>query len=283
MNRRRALAQLPLGGAALLATLAGAKPAAAQAPAQTPYTEVFYGSGGLNIQAYYYRPAGSGPFPLVIYNHGSRPNGERTSLPFLYIGALFTRAGYAVLVPERRGYGKSDGQTHAEEFGRDVGPSLVARLNEETEDVLAAFDFAATLPGVDRQRSAIVGWSLGGIITMFTVARSAAFRCAIAQAGGALTWDRSPAVRAALTAAARGAQAPTLMMIAANDRTTAAVTTLDAAMTAAGRPHDVHIYPPFTPPRNTVAGMPPGHLIFGAAGASIWGDDAVAYLRQYLG
>jgi hypothetical protein len=53
-------------------------------------------------------------------------------------------------------------------------------------------------------------------------------------------------------------------------------------MTAAGRPHEVRIYPPFTPPRNTVAGMPPGHLIFGTAGVGIWGDDAVAYLRRYL-
>jgi dienelactone hydrolase len=278
MNRRQALA-------GVLATLGRAPRASAQALAQAPgpYTEVYYGSGGLNIQAYYYRPAGNGPFPLVIYNHGSRPTGERNSLPFLYIGALFTRAGYAVLVPERRGYGKSDGQTHADEFGRDVGPALVARLHEETEDVLSALDFAATLPGVDRQRSAVVGWSLGGIITIFAVARSAAFRCAIAQAGGALTWNRSPAVRAALTEAARGAQAPLMMMIAENDRSTAPVTVLDAEMTAAGRPHDIRIYPPFTPPRNPVPGMAPGHLIFGVAGARIWGDDAVAYLRRYLG
>src|SRR5437879_1217018 len=128
MNRRQAL-----GGAISLAALGRRQGAHAQAqPPQEAYTEAFHRSGNLNIQAYLYRPAGSGPFPLVIYNHGSRPNGERNSLPFRYIGALFTRAGYAVLVPERRGYGRSDGTTHAEEFGRDIGPRLVARLNEET-------------------------------------------------------------------------------------------------------------------------------------------------------
>lgn len=44
-----------------------------------PYTEVFYPSGPLRIQAYLYRPPGNGPFPLVIYNHGSRASRERES------------------------------------------------------------------------------------------------------------------------------------------------------------------------------------------------------------
>ena len=45
---------------------------ATQALAQsTAYTEVFYASGTFRIQAYLYRPPGDGPFPLIIYNHGS--------------------------------------------------------------------------------------------------------------------------------------------------------------------------------------------------------------------
>ena len=36
------------------------------------YTEVLYPSGGLRIQAYMYKPDGNGPFPVVVYNHGSR-------------------------------------------------------------------------------------------------------------------------------------------------------------------------------------------------------------------
>src|SRR6266404_9994277 len=63
-----------------------------------PYTEVFYPSGPLRIQAYLYRPPGNGPFPLVIYNHGSRNGRERQSVPFEYIGRMLTRAGYVVLV-----------------------------------------------------------------------------------------------------------------------------------------------------------------------------------------
>src|SRR5207253_11454116 len=47
--------------------------AQSQSPADSAYTEVFYPSGSLRIQAYLYKPDGDGPFPVVIYNHGSRP------------------------------------------------------------------------------------------------------------------------------------------------------------------------------------------------------------------
>src|SRR5262245_17649882 len=95
-----------------------------QSPADSAYTEVFYPSGKLRIQAYLYKPNGDGPFPVVIYNHGSRPTRERHSVPFEYIGRLLARAGYVVLVPERRGYGGSDGPTWSEEISNDKGAAV---------------------------------------------------------------------------------------------------------------------------------------------------------------
>lgn len=50
--------------------------------ADPTYTEVFYPSAGLRIQAYLYRPDGDGPFPVVIYNHGSRAGQERQPRSF---------------------------------------------------------------------------------------------------------------------------------------------------------------------------------------------------------
>ena len=61
-----------------------------------------------------------------------------------------------------------------------VGP----RLEEETDDVLAALDYLRTLPLVDTNRIGIMGWSFGGIVTMFAVSRSTAFAVAVDQAGG---------------------------------------------------------------------------------------------------
>ena len=91
------------------------------------YVDVHYPSGGLRIQAYLYKPDGEGPFPAVIYNHGSRAGRERQSVPFEYIGELLTPAGYVVLVSERRGYGNSDGPTWSEDVGNNRG-RFVARL-----------------------------------------------------------------------------------------------------------------------------------------------------------
>jgi dipeptidyl aminopeptidase/acylaminoacyl peptidase len=90
--------------------------------AQQPYTEISYQSSGLRIQGYFYQPAGSGPFPTLIYNHGSRDGFERRSIPWVRLAGLYVAAGYAVLVSERRGYGRSDGR------GRNARPRRGCRF-----------------------------------------------------------------------------------------------------------------------------------------------------------
>jgi dienelactone hydrolase len=262
------------GGAALWPTRSFA-----QADIAGP-SELSYRSGSLNIQAHFYQPPGSGKFPLIIYNHGSRPK-EREPRPFPYIGKMFAQAGFAVLVPERRGYGKSDGRTYSQEVGGNLGAAAVTRLQAETDDVLAALAHAKTVDTVDPGRIGIAGWSLGGIITMFAVARSPAFRAALNQAGGALMWPRSPAVQDALRDAGRAAQAPVMLMVAENDRTTNSITEVAAAMRTANRPHEVKIYPPFRP-REASLPLAPGHAIFGADGVSIWRNDAVGFFNRRL-
>jgi dienelactone hydrolase len=254
------------------------------------YTEVYYYSGRLRIQAYLYRPPGNGPFPLVIYNHGSRENRERESRPFSYVGGILLQSGYAVLVPERRGYGRSDGLTYTEEMRQTLGrrgaavesPQFVGRLQAEADDVLSALEFIRTLPFVDQPRLGIMGWSFGGIVTMFAVSRSSVFRAAVDQAGGALTWDGSAALREALLAAARQVRSPVLLMVAQNDRTTASITTLASALQAQNPATELIIYPPFTPSRNPRS-TAPGHLIFSEEGSAIWENDVRTFFSKHLG
>jgi dienelactone hydrolase len=254
-----------------------------QSPVDSAYTEVFYPSGSLRIQAYLYKPDGDGPFPVVIYNHGSRAGRERRSMPFEYIGRLLTRAGYVVLVPERRGYGGSDGPTWSEDVGNDRGQRFIARLQEETDDVLAARDYLRTLPFADTKRIGIMGWSLGGIVTMFAVSRSSAFAVAIDQAGAALTWDGSAQVRSALIAAAEHGTTPALLLVAQNDRTTASITTLADIFTKRGVPHRMVIYEPFAPQQAGGAATAPGHMVFSAQGTQVWERDVLEFLGRYLG
>jgi dienelactone hydrolase len=252
-----------------------------QAAAEPTYAEVFYPSGDLRIQAYLYKPNGEGPFPVVIYNHGSRAWHERRQVPFEYIGRLLTQAGYAVLVPERRGYGRSDGPTWSEEVGYDQGSRYLARLQAETDDVLAALDYLRTLPFADTQRMGIMGWSSGGIVTLFAVSRSPAFAVAVDQAGGALAWDENAGVRSALIAAAEQATTPVLLLVAQNDRTTASSTTLADIFKKRGVPHRMVIYEPFTPPL-PYATNAPGHLVFSVQGTHVWATDVLEFLGRYL-
>ena len=255
--------------------------ARAQPAEPAPYTELFYPSGKLRIQAYLYRPEGNGPFPVVIYNHGSRVGHDRESVPFRYIGAMLARAGYVVLVPERRGYGKSDGATWREEAGNDPA-RIMQRLQDETDDVLAGVDYLRTLDFVDAKRLGIMGWSFGGIVTMLAASRGTTFAAAVDQAGGALSWDGSAPMRAALTAAARRSTTPTLFQVAANDRTTESITTLAAIFDERRVPNRAIVYPPFTPAAGGLA-IAPGHLVFSAQGMAVWERDVLEFLGRYLG
>jgi dienelactone hydrolase len=251
--------------------------AAAIAYGQSPeYSDVFYRSGSLRIEAHLYKPEGDGPFPVVIYNHGSRDGHERDSVPFRYVGSMLVRAGYVVLVPERRGYGKSDGMVWREET-RNNPSRVVARLQAEAGDVLAAIDYLGTLPFADTKRMGIMGWSFGGIVTMFAASRSTAFSAAVDQAGGSLSWDTNASLRSALIDAADRSATPTLFMVAKNDRTTSSITTLAAVFEKRKLAHRLVIYEPFTP--QTSGSEAPGHVIFSSQGASIWEKDVVEFLN----
>ena len=50
-----------------------------------------------------FKPAGRGPFPAVLYNHGSAP-GMLNSQASHAIGPLFVRAGWVFFMPYRRGH-----------------------------------------------------------------------------------------------------------------------------------------------------------------------------------
>ena len=254
----------------------------AQAGGTPPEHEaVFYPSGKLQIEAYVYRPEGPGPFPVVIYNHGSRAGRERTEMPFTYVGKMLAASGYLVLVPERRGYGKSEGVPFSEEIGEDRGPRYVARLHQEADDEIAAAEFAKTLQGADSSRIVVMGWSFGGIVSVFAASRSALFRAVVDQAGGSLSWDGSPQLQTALKEAAGKVSVPLLGMVAENDRTTESVKSVVSQAKKHGAAARLIVYPAFKP-RENPGGIAPGHMIFTAQGVGLWESDVKDFLKREM-
>ena len=219
-----------------------------------------------------------------------RSGRPRRPEPNEYIGSLLTRAGYAVLIPERRGYGGSDGPTLAEAMGNDWGQRFIARAEAETDDVFAAVDYLRTLPFADTKRIGIMGYSLGGIVTMFAVSRSTTFAVAINQAGATGAWNISAEMRSALIAAAGKVTTPALLRVAQNDHTTDSITALAEIFKKRGVPHRMVVYEPFTPQQAAGTGTvgirvnpAPGHLLFEAQGMHVWERDVLEFLGRYLG
>jgi dienelactone hydrolase len=252
-------------------------------PSAPPHETFFYTHDGLQLEAYFYRPAGDGPFPLVVYNHGSAPKGEeRVEWPAGFVGRWLPPLGYAVLVPERRGYGKSEGKPFSEEIGADRGARYVARMAAEARDVLAAAEHVTSDARfrVDPHRRAMIGWSFGGIVTTLAVSGRTDYAAAVVQAPGALNWDRSPALRAALTSAAAKIAIPIQCLVAENDATMESARAICAAARAAGA--ELKIYPPFTPEGPVRPGVAPGHALFSPQGLPLWKDDVLAFLRERM-
>ena len=253
------------------------------APAAPSFETWFYTHDGLKLEAYLYTPPGDGPFPMVVYNHGSaEPGKERDEWPAPFIARLLVPAGYALLVPERRGYGKSEGQTFREEIGDDRGVRFVARQRAEATDVNAAVDFILARPGskLDPKRIVNMGFSFGGIVTALSSATGGSrYAGVILQAPGALNWQRSEQMRTALLAAAAEIRVPTMCAVAQNDLTTESATALCAAAAAAGATTTVKIYPPFISGKER-PGNAPGHALFSPLGVETWRADTVSFLAS---
>jgi dienelactone hydrolase len=194
---------------------------------------------------------------------------------------MLARSGYVVVVPERRGYGKSDEAAFGETVGEDRGPRFVARVQEEADAMLAAVEFVKILSYADTNRIAVMGRSFGGIVSVLGASRSTAFRAVVDQAGAALTWDHSPAMQVALKEAAGRIRIPLLGMVAKNDRTTDSVKAVVQEAEAHGATTKLIVYPPFTP--QDAAGVAPGHMIFGREGWQVWEGDLKEFLGKYLG
>src|ERR1044072_2624982 len=73
-------------------------------PGQTVRPDlIVFKSGDLNLQGFLWRPSGDGPFPAVLWNHGSEKNPGAVES----VATYFVEKGYVFFVPHRRGQGRS--------------------------------------------------------------------------------------------------------------------------------------------------------------------------------
>jgi dipeptidyl aminopeptidase/acylaminoacyl peptidase len=126
---------------------------------------------GAGVHGWVLKPAGTGPFPVLLLIHGG---------PFAQYGwtlfdeaQVYVGAGYAVVMGNPRGsagYGESHGRAIVGDFG-----------NLDAKDVLALLDAALDDPELDGDRVGVMGGSYGGYMTSWLVAHGDRFRAAISE------------------------------------------------------------------------------------------------------
>jgi dienelactone hydrolase len=244
---------------------------------------VTFPSGSLVLHGVLYRPRGPGPFPAVLYNHGSVP-GMLSAGAAEALGPAFASRGWLFFMPFRRGQGLSasagpyiGGELRRAKYsgGERAWAATMVRLLEtdHLNDQLAGLAWLGGQPFVDASRIAVGGNSFGGIEAVLGVEK-AAYCAGFDSAGAAETWSSAPELQERLKRAVTAARAPIYFFQARNDYDLSPTEVLSATMNDAAKPHVAKVYPPYGSSKAN------GHT-FGYFGFSIWGDDVLGFLGQH--
>jgi carboxymethylenebutenolidase len=244
---------------------------------------VTFPSGEITLHGVLYKPEGAGPFPAVIYNHGSAP-GMMSEQAFAALGPVFASHGWVFFGPYRRGQGLSASagpyigdQIEAAEKagGASAAASTMVRLLEtdHLNDQLAALAWLRKQNFVQANRIAVAGNSFGGVETVLGVERGG-YCAGIDSAGGAHSWAQAPELQSLMTRAVRNATAPIFFFQAANDYDLSPSKTLSAEMNKVGKTYKLKIYPSY-------GDSPQDGHSFGYFGSDVWAEDVFAFLNQY--
>ncbi len=292
LSRQLALrGAMMLGVVALFVLLSSAAATAQARQAESPQT-VDIPSGKLRLKAFLWKPAGHGPFPAVVFNHGrsntAQLHSDKLSLieAANVLGPVFVRHGYVFLYPFRRGEGPSADQgtfigdlLQREETaqGREARNRLQLTLmtTDHLNDAMAALAYLKNLPEVDAKRIAVAGHSFGGQLTLLVAERDLTVRAAIAFSPAALAWEGSPELRTRLLTAVDNLRAPVLFLQTENDYSLAANKALAEELARHSAPFVKKIYPPVG------KSLSDGHN-FLYTNVGLWKKDVFQFLDENL-
>jgi dienelactone hydrolase len=233
-------------------------------------------SGDLDLKGFIWKPPGAGPFPAILWNHGS----EKRPGAVDPVATFFVARGYVFFVPHRRGQGRSPGPYIMDQLrtaGSAAQRSLMLVKLHETQlgDQLAALAYLKGLPFVDQRKLAVMGFSFGGIQTMLAVERGSGYRVAVNCSGAAQTWNSSPDLQRRLIGAARRAAMPVFFLQAKNDYDLTPNRVLSEQVKASGKRAVSKVYP-----ADGVSAQD-GHN-FCVRGVNTWGPDVVGFIEAHL-
>lgn len=266
--------------ATTVAPTVAATAAATSSPALSGLRITFQ-NGDLTLGGMLWKPAGNGPFPAILWNHGSEQGpGVDGSNPLL--GPVFAEAGYVFFMPMRRGQGTSEGTWIVDATNAAAPadrPALITRLHttEQLSDQLAGLAYLRSLEYVDDAKVAAAGWSYGGIQTVLGAGdATAGYVAAVAFTPASQSWAGNPDLQSAMLGAAKAATIPFLFIQAENDYSLVPTRALTDAIKSDGGTATRSIYPAFGTTNQD------GHE-FAVRGSDVWGAEVLAFLADALG
>jgi dienelactone hydrolase len=255
------------------------------APGQEMGEEVSFSNGDLALKGFLYKPKGNGPFPALIWNHGSEAKpGWQPEL-----AAFYNSKGFVFFIPHRHGHGHSPG-----EYIVDINNRLMAKHKDNPElawkemvplhdvynrDVAAAVEWLRGRPFVDRNRIVMSGVSYGGLQTLVSAEKIPGVRGFISFAPAAMSWRMIP-LRERLLKAIANAKAPIFLLQAKNDYSTGPSEVLGPAIRKKGGPNRAKLYPAFGADDDHRKGH--GAFACWNIGTEIWGPDVMDFIKAVL-
>jgi dipeptidyl aminopeptidase/acylaminoacyl peptidase len=140
------------------------------------YTEIYFNSGDLQLAGMLFVPEGEGPFPTVVIIHGSGTS-YRDSKWYLSVTQHLLNNGIAVLLPDKRGSEKSEGEWRGASFEDLAGDTLSAIEYLKSQDYLAYSSIG------------LLGMSQGGWIAPLAASKSEEVSFVVSMSGAFVTTD----------------------------------------------------------------------------------------------
>jgi Dipeptidyl aminopeptidases/acylaminoacyl-peptidases len=240
---------------------------------------VGFPSNGLTLRGWIYKPAGDGPFPAILWNHGA----EKLPSARPELGLFCTQHGYAFFVPVRRGHSPSPGEYFGDtvqdyiESGADrasIQKKVVALAEESNEDVVAALSWFKQQRYIMPNEIAVAGAAYGGLQSLLVAERGLDLRACIAFSPAAMSWGNREVRQRAIDAVHR-CKAPIFLLQAQNDYTLGPSDMLGPIIREKGGANQSKVYPAFG---TTHAEGEMGFACW-EEGIKIWGSDFLDFLK----
>lgn len=140
------------------------------------YTEVNFNNEALQLAGMMFLPEAEEPYPVVVIIHGSGTS-RRESKWYLAITKHLIENGIAVLLPDKRGSEKSEGEWRGSSFEELAG------------DTLSAVDYVKNQDQFEHSVIGLVGMSQGGWIAPLAASKSENLAFVVSMSGAGVTTD----------------------------------------------------------------------------------------------